>query len=190
MVVAVSAVIFVLVISIDLFACAFAYGTAGVKVSFGKILLINAIGKLIVGSGLFIGYFVGGFMPEGVGIWVGFAVLLSVGVIKLIQWLVTRGKANKAIARNITWGEAAALGIVLALDGLAAGIGTTMTLLSLLFIFSVFAISVLSDQFVFMASQRLGKSLTKKANLDLGWLSGVVLMIVSVCKLFFELFTL
>ena len=184
-----SAVVFVVVISIDLFACAFAYGAAKVYVPFKKILAINLIGKVIVGTGLFIGYFIGVFMPDAVGIWLGFGVLLAVGIIKVIQWLKTRKKTDKPLTRSISWRESIALGVVLSLDGLAAGIGVTLTLLSLIFVFSVLVISIITDQLIFMGAQRLGKLVTKKATLDLGWLSGVILITVSICKLFIELFT-
>ena len=184
-----SAVVFVAVISIDLFACAFAYGAAKVYVPFKKILAINLIGKVIVGTGLFIGYFIGGFMPDAVGIWLGFGVLLTVGVIKVIQWLLARKKTNQSTFRSITWRESIVLGVVLSLDGLAAGIGVTLTLLSLVFVSSVLVISIITDQLIFMGAQRLGKLVTKKATLDLGWLSGFILITVSICKLFIELFT-
>jgi putative Mn2+ efflux pump MntP len=188
MYIVVSAVIFVLVVSIDLFACGFAYGANNIKVPFKKVLVINVTGKVLVGAGLFAGYFLGGLMADEVGIWLGFSILFTLGLIKTIQWYLTRKKINK-VARQISWREAFVLGALLSFDGLAAGLGVTISDMPFSFIFIVLGISLISDQLVFSGSRYLGQKVTKKANLNLGWLCGVTLMTVAVCKLFFELFT-
>ena len=188
MYVVVSAVIFVLVVSIDLFACGFAYGANKIKVPFRKVLVINITGKILVGAGLFTGYFVGGLMADEVAIWLGFSILLTLGLVKTVQWYLTRKKINTA-ARQLTWREAVVLGVLLSFDGLAAGLGVTVSNMSLTFIFIVLGLSLVTDQLVFSGSRWLGQKATKKANLNIGWLCGVTLITVAVCKLFFELFT-
>jgi len=183
----ISAVIFVLIVSIDLFACGFAYGANNIKVPFKKVLVINVTGKVLVGAGLFTGYFLGGLMPDEVGIWLGFSILFTLGLVKAVQWYLTRKKIN-TVARCITWREAIILGALLSFDGLAAGLGVTISDMPLSFIFIVLGLSLVTDQLVFSGSRYLGAKVTKKANLNLGWLCGVVLMTVAIIKLFIELF--
>jgi len=184
-----AAVIFVLIVSIDLFACGLAYGASKVRVPFTKVLAINLVGKVMVGASLFAGYYLGELVPTAVGIWLGFSVLVTVGIVKVIQWYLTRNKPFTPNANGISWYEAIILGIVLSLDGDAMAFGATMTDMPMMFIFAVLGIALISDQVVFLASQYLGGKFTKKANLNLGWLSGVIIIAVATAKLFFELFT-
>jgi len=187
MYIVISAVIFVLIVSIDLFTCGFAYGANNIKVPFKKVAAINLTGKVLVGAGLFTGYFVGGFLADRVAVWLGFGILFTLGLVKSVQWYLTRKKIN-TVARQITWRESIILGALLSFDGLAAGLGVTISDMPLSFIFIVLGLSLITDQLVFSGSRYLGAKTTKKANLNVGWLCGVTLMTVAVTKLFLELF--
>jgi putative Mn2+ efflux pump MntP len=151
------------------------------------VLCINLIGKLTVGAGLFTGYYLGIFVPENIGSFIGFLILFSLGIIKTVQWLFSSKKVGQK--KNISWSEAIILGFVLSFDGSAMAVGAMTAAMPCAFIVAVLGISVFTDQIVFVASQYIGKNLIKKANLDLGWLSGFAIMIVAVTKFALELFT-
>ena len=179
-----------LIISVDLFACGFAYGANKVVVPFPKIVVINIIGKILVGGGLVTGHFLGGLMPDSVAIWVGFAILFSLGAVKTLQWFRTRLKKqpNHTKNRTISWRESVLLGVLLSFDGLAAGIGATVSQMSVTFIVLVLGIALVMDQLVFTGAHFLGRKISKKDSHDLGYLSGLILMVVAVTKLLVELF--
>jgi len=177
------ALIFVLVVSVDLFACALAYGTSKVHVSFFKVLVINIMGKIMITGGLVAGYFLGNVVPDVVSVWVCFAILFALGIVKLF----TKQDTDK---QSISWFEVLTLGVVLSVDGAVTAIGATMVNMPIAFIFAVLGISLVTDQAVFIGGQKLGNRITKKANLNLGWLSGVILITVAMVKLLLELFVL
>jgi len=182
-----SALLFVLIVSIDLFACGLAYGTTGVKVSFQKIVVINLVGKVLVGSALFAGYYLGEIIPELVGIWVGFSVLVILGLVKVIQSVF---KKNNAQILGLSWREAIVLGIVMSCDGSAMAFGTIVSDMPFAFIFVVLGMMLVTDQIVFLGANRLGFYLTQKnrtKNLNLDWLAGIILIVVAIVKLSFEL---
>jgi len=178
--------VFIILVSIDIFACGLAYGAGKIHVPFTKILFMNLVGKVFIGCGLFAGYYLGNLMPDVLGAVLGFAILSGLGLTKILQWYFTRRKIHNA--KHLSWWGALVLGLILSFDGVAMAIGTMMIGISLAVIFVILGIMLFTDQLVFMTSLYLGKRLTKKANLNLGWLSGVILIAVAVCKLFLELF--
>ena len=184
MYVLVPAVIFILAVSLDLFACGFAYGANGLNVPLRKVLIINIIGSIMIASGLVIGYFLGFMIADTVAMWLGFSVFTVIGITKLVQWLIEYKRGNRRHLRNISWGETVILGVLLSLDGLVAGIGAAITYFSLPFIFIVIGLSLFTDPIFFMSGQYLGHKLHKKASLNLGWLSGVILLVMAVLHFF------
>ena len=172
------------IVSTDLFVCGFGYGTGKVHVPFRKVLLINIIGSIMIGVGLFAGYFIGNLICEAVANWVAFGVLFGLGTLKLIQWLFTRKKDSADQIRLITWRETLLLAVALSLDGLAVGIGSTVGDWGLAFIITVLAFSVITDPLVFWLGQRIGRKVAKRVRLDLSWLSGVLLIGLAVIGFF------
>lgn len=173
-----AALVFIVAVSADVFACGFAYGSGSLHVGFKKVMLINIIGSSMLGAGLFIGYFLSFALKDSLSMWLGLCIFTALGLGKLLQWLITRKKNKAKKIRKVTWRETILLGIMLSIDGMTAGIGASMTFLSLTFIFIVLGISLFSDVIFYMLGQQLGQKFAQKTSLDLGWLSGVVLLLL------------
>jgi|GEM_PF-4711932 len=181
--------IFVAIVSIDLFAGALAFGSSNVRMPFKKVLVINIIGKVIIGSALVAGHFLGQVIPDVVGIWLGFSILMALGIFKVIQSIINRNKPNEK--KDITWLQSILLGVVLALDGAALSLGTTVGGMPFYFIYIVIAVMLVTDQLVFMLANKLGlyfsnHEKTPRINFDI--IAGVFLIIIAVVKLVVELF--
>ena len=190
MYVLVVAIIFIAIISVDLFAGGLAYGTARVKVGFAKALVINIVGKILIGSALFAGFFFGALIPEAVAIWLSFTILFGLGLYKVLIPLLKRGTASKTL-QPISIKEAVILGAVLAFDGVAMAFGTVIVEMPIEFIFIVLGAMLVTDQVVLMGANRLGlywSSREKLQSRNFDWVAGVILIIVAVVKLFLELY--
>ena len=179
-----AAILLLLVVSIDLFVCGFGYGTSKIHVPFKKVLVINIIGSIMIGIGLFVGYWIGSQFNNGFASWLAFGILFGLGLFKFFAWLITKNKKQCRAIRLITWRETIVLGIVLAADGLVVGIGATVDSFGLAFICTVIALSLVTDHLVFWLGQSMGKKVTKRIKLDLSWLSGTLLMILAVVGIF------
>jgi len=175
--------IVLLVASLDVFALGFGYGTKKVKVPVKSISIISVISSLFLLCALLLGYFIGEWLPEDIVKWFGFGVLLTVGISRIVLWLINRKKERKEF-QIITMKELALLAIVLAIDGMAIGVGTAVGSMTLAFIFSVFAISIISDILIFKLGHITGEALSNRTVYDLGWVGGVLLVLVAVAGLF------
>ena len=184
------AVIFTLIVSIDLFAGGLAYGMQGARLSVKKVFVINIVGKVAIAAALFSGYYLRTVIPEMVGIWLGFSILVTIGIVKIIQSIFSRQSGDTTA--QISFRECVVLGLALSLDGVAMAFGTTVASMPFAFIFVVLALMLVTDQVVFMSANQLGLCLLKRGKrreLNLNWLAGAVLIVVAVAKLLLELFT-
>ena len=183
-----ASVIFIAIISIDLFTISFAYGTSGVKMPFKRVLVINIIGKVLIGGALVAGYFLGEIIPGIISIWLGFSILFALGLFKVVQYFLTR--ASDKPLKNISFKEALVLGFVLSIDGVAVSLGTIIGGMPFYFIYIVIGVMLVTDQLVFLLGNHLGlflKRRQKVRTMNLNWLAGVILIIVAVVKLVLEL---
>ncbi|MCL2228258.1 MAG: manganese efflux pump [Firmicutes bacterium] len=173
---------FILVISVDLFACGFGYGTGKNKVPPSKIFVINLLGTIVIGAGLFSGYLLRPIIDPEITKWVSFGILFCFGIIKLTQWFVSRGEQNTENTK-FTWRETFAIGIALSFDGFAVGFGATIASLGLPFIIAAIVLSLITDPLVFAVGQYIGGKVKERTTIDLSWLSGVILMIIAIVGL-------
>jgi len=179
-----AAAVFMIIVSTDLLVCAFGYGVSKIHVPFRKVMVINLIGSLMIGTGLFVGYYIGSLLDDVVANGLAFGVLFGLGLFKITGWFLNRKKATDKKMRPITWAETIVLAVVLSFDGLAIGFGATIDDFGLAFILTVLVMSLVTDMFVFALGQRIGKRITKNTKLDLSWLSGALLMMLATVGLF------
>ena len=189
-------IIFVLVVSIDLFAIGFSYGTGRVKIPFKRVLVINLLGKLVIGSSLIAGYFLGQVIPNRIGIWIGFSILTALGIYKILQSILGRYKAPTRA--EMSWLGSVILGLVLSLDGAAMAFGTTVANMPIYFAGIVIGTLLITDQIVLSAANKLGLLISTRkqkptdtdtppaANWD--WVAGAILIIVATAKVLIEMF--
>ena len=179
-----SALLLAVVISIDTLASGFAYGTSNTKVPIRHLIVIDLIGSALLGAALFTGYYISTHINSTATKFISFAILVAIGCYKLVVYFIQKSKETHKKPSQIGWTETIILALVLATDGIAVGFGASIHNTSLVFCFAVIGFSLVTDFTFFIVGSTLGRKLTKKTRLDLSWLSGVVLVLLGVVKLF------
>lgn len=197
-------------LSLDAFAASFIYGADNVKIPAASVATITALSTGVLFFFLFLGKWFGSLISPNTASVLCFLVLFILGIAKLFDsTLKSLIKKSKIGSRNLCFSisslnfiltvyadpatangedisvlspaEALSLGIALSLDSAAAGFGAGMmvTNLPILLLLSLF----LNTAAVLLGSV-LGRALIKKVNLDLSWLSGLLLLVLAFFKLF------
>lgn len=81
----IQSILFILALCTDSFGASLAYGTSRTQVSWGKVLLLNAICSGCLGLSLGAGAFFKALVPEGIARAVCFFCLFSLGSVKLLD---------------------------------------------------------------------------------------------------------
>ncbi len=197
-----------LAISIDTFVACFGYGLSGIKVPFRSTIFIAFVNTFILGISVLIGYFLGGVISTDFAKWLSFGLLLAIGIFKFFSelfkiWLTKRVNKNldikmfnfrlilKVMADSnsadidknkiLTIPEAMSIALVLSIDqigvGLSHGVNNLYPYILIIFnLFTCFCSSLLGT--------KLGKKMSSHIKINLSWLSGLILIILAVVKLF------
>ena len=200
----------VLSVCIDSFVASFAYGTNNIRIPIRCAMLISFVGSLMLGLSFFAGGLLRNVIPPSLSIFIGFAILMIIGLYRLFEGIfkaIIRGGynsdkpltfklfdlnfvltvyANETLAdfdksKVLSIKEALYLSIALSFDSLAIGFGASLFnqnyILTLFVCFIVGVLAIVGGMF-------LGKNLSKKTELSLSWLSGLILMLLAFRKLF------
>lgn len=196
-------------LSIDAFVAGFAYGARQIRMSRRSVLLINLICSGIVGLSLGLGSLVAGFLSESLQRGLCFGLLFGLGLVKLLDGIVRAairrygsldGRLDFSLfslrfvlhvyadpaavdldhSKSISPAEAASLALALSLDGAAAGFGAALGQAS---IPAVVTASLIANQLTLLLGSWLGERLSKRFNMSLGWLGGVILVLLAFSKL-------
>ncbi|OPX49316.1 sporulation membrane protein YtaF [Clostridium thermobutyricum] len=203
--------IFILVISLilDSFVTSIAYGSDNIKIPNSSIILINFISALMLTLAILFGISLMNFIPEGLPNKISFVIFFSLGLYKLFEVLIKKyfkkfslhkkpltfkafdmnfalnvyideKSADFDKSKAISLKESVYLSLALSLDSLAVGIGISfMQINYVLLIVLCFILGVLSFKFGIL----LGKKLVSKREINLSWLSGLILLLISFTKL-------
>ena len=203
------ALLIVTALSVDAFVSCFAYGASRIKVPFSSAMIINLICSAILTISLLLGGFIGNWVPSEITTAICFLLLLGLGLSKIfdsaVKALIRRHQAfqrdirfsishlgfilsiyanpeeaDRDNSRILSPSEAVVLALALSLDGLAVGFGTGMTSTEPLL---VIGLSLVSDLLCILLGCFLGARFSRKLNLELNWLSGLLLMILAILKL-------
>ncbi|MGG7176720.1 sporulation membrane protein YtaF [Clostridium paraputrificum] len=197
-------------VCIDAFVASVAYGTNKIKIPILSAMVISLVGSIVLGISLFFGGFIKDFLPGTLPIILSFAILMILGVYRLFEGLCKnfiqkKKKLDKPVtfkifdmnfilqvyadetkadfdkSKVLSIKEAFYLASALSFDSLAVGFGSSLVgggyLQTILLCFLIGVTAVLVGFFI-------GKKIQEKANLNLSWLSGVILMILAINKLF------
>lgn len=206
----IESLLLVLSVCIDTFVASIAYGTNKIKIPLISAVIINFIGSIVLGLSLFLGGFIKDFLPGYLPIILSFSILMILGIYRLFEGLCknfiqNKKKLDKPLtikifdmnfvlqvyadetkadfdkSKTLSAKEAFYLAFALSFDSLAVGFGSSLAgggyITTILLCFVIGMIAILFGVF-------LGKTIKEKSNLNLSWLSGVILMILAVTKLF------
>lgn len=196
-------------ICIDAFVASIAYGSNKIKIPLLSSIVISIVGSAVLGISLFLGSLVKDFLPGNLPIALSFSILMILGVYRLFESLfknyiqknmnseksftfrlfdfnfilqvyADETKADFDKSKELSVKESLYLAIALSFDSLAVGFGSSLVgggyIQAIVLCFLVGLCSVLIGSFI-------GKKLVEKANINLSWLSGVILMVLAVSKL-------
>ncbi len=195
--------------SMDAFISSFAYGTNKIKIPFKSVFVINVVCSTILGVSLLAGTIVRQYIPDWVTGWICFLILFILGMTKVLDG-VTKSivrrysdldkkihfslcnlkfilclyadpeQADIDRSKSISPMEAVSLAVALSLDGMAVGFGAAIGEINGV---AVFLSSLLTDALAIMLGVYVGNRIAKKININITWISGLVLIIMGFTKL-------
>lgn len=203
------AVAVAVILSTDIFVCGLAYGAGKIKIPAKSAAVISIICGLSLGLTSFIGGIIRPYISARAIKYISFAVLLAIGLFKLfeevLRALLARTTPRKELSLNLlgfrlilkvfqdeteadknkdkilSSAEAVSLAAATSLDSLAvgfsAGLGSAPVWLLPL------AVTLVSFAAV-LCGTAAGKKAAAKSRINLSWISGAVLVIIAVTKLF------
>ncbi len=201
--------ILVIALSLDAFVACFAYGTNKIKIPFTSALVLTTISSLTLTISLFLGFIIKPYLPKELTHIICFIILFFLGTTKLFDssikaYIRKRNglcksftframslnfilnvyadpeMADKDDSRILSYSEAISLALALSIDGLAVGLGAAIAEVNSIL---VIANSLIVGLVAVLLGAFIGKKVSEKVSLDLSWLSGVLLLILSFMKL-------
>lgn len=196
-------------LTVDAFFASLAYGADRIKIPPVSALVIDGVCTGILAVSLFAGSLIGPLIPPAWVTGISFGMLFLLGTVKLfdsalkaliqrrqkkrarvcfrlsdlrfiLQIYVDSTRADADRSRSLSVPEAVSLAVALSVDGLAAGFGAGLLdqvpWLTLL-------LSLLITAAAIFGGSILGKKLSEKVRFDFGWCSGILLILLAICKL-------
>lgn len=199
-------IILVLAVCTDAFIAAAAYGAGNIRIPVISAFIISVIGTAVLTGSLLLSSALGGVIPENVCRWLGFALLLCIGIVSLCQntlkALIRKLKGDKRLSfrlfsinfvievyldetkadidcsKSLSCKEALTLAAALSADSLASGVGAGLCGVNIL---RTAVLSMLLGMAAVASGSAAGRALRKKA--ELSWLSGAFLILLAFSKL-------
>ena len=205
---ALQALVLVLALAVDAFACSFGYGASKIKIPFKSVIVISGGCTVLLGIGLFLGAMINNILPYEAAGWIAFTILFILGVIKIFDSIIkrvirTKNGIDKDInfslfnlgfvlriyadpefadtdySKELTPKESIPLAVALGLDGLSVGIGIGLALINPALILSL---TFISGILAIIFGVWLGNKVAKKITTDLSWVAGVILIIIAILE--------
>jgi len=194
-----------IVLSIDLFAVSFAYGSSKIKIPVKSIIIITIVGSTILGLSIYLGAAILPFMPEWLVNMLSFTILFTLGITKIFDSAIKRyikkhsnsskkmefsifsikfilniyadpKKADVDKSRVISSKEALLVAIAVALDAFALGFGAGLTSINSL---QIIAFSLVIDVIAVVCGSFIGSKIAQKTPINLSWVGGVILIAIA-----------
>ncbi|MCL2840368.1 MAG: sporulation membrane protein YtaF [Defluviitaleaceae bacterium] len=197
-------------LSIDAFAAGFAYGSKKIRIPALSAHIINFICCATVGIAMFLGHWLKPHLPENFAEGIAFIVLLTIGLIKLLDGIVKslirkhtgidkafkfsifdvrfvlRMYADPEIAdvdasARLSPAEAVALAVSISLDGMAVGFAAALAGVNP---WALLTWSLIINFAALVLGRRLGHKLADKIPFNISWVAGIVLIGLAISQLF------
>jgi len=199
--------ILLVALSLDAFVASIAYGTNKIKIPFISVAIINIACSSVLAFSLFLGSIVKKIIPVNITSVFSFLILLVLGVFYLFQSLIKAyiakpSNQNKEVqlkmsdliiniyvdeisadldnSKDLNPKEAIYLAIALSLDSLAVGFGSSLGNINYI---QVILVSLFWGMMAIWLGVFIGKKFAEKLNINISWLSGVLLMILAIKNL-------
>jgi len=185
--------VLVFLISFDVIALGFGFGIERKRMPLGRLVIVSAIGNALLFAVLLLGYFTEPLVSDDAVMWTVFTLFVLVGIMKLATWVKSKyfAKAQYEKTRDSmfvpkvpSWRETVLLALLLAIDGLGIGFASGLAGASLYFLIAIVAISFVADILLFRAGELLARLIPARRSRNLGWVSGVILIVLGVVGLF------
>lgn len=200
--------ILVLALCMDTFVASMAYGANKVRISWEKIVVMNAICSGCLGFALMAGGLFDHFVPREMTRIVCFISLFLLGVIKLLDYTIKKyinrnAALHKEIAfsvsglqviiniygnpmaadwdhsQSLSWKEIVFLSFAMSMDSLIAG---TLSAFLQIPVGLTAGTALTMGILVTYAGLLLGRKLASRCRCDLSWISGVLFLILAFTK--------
>ena len=197
-------------VCIDCFVASIAYGTNKIRIPILSALIISFIGSFVLGLSLFLGSFLKDLLPSYLCVILSFLILMIIGLYRffegifksfinkrcshdkpfkfkifdfyfILQVYADETKADFDKSKTLSLKEATYLAFALSFDSIAVGFGSSLVSISL---FNTIILCFVVGLCLILLGVFLGKKIVEKTNINLSWLSGLILMILATLKLF------
>lgn len=205
----VQSLILVLSLCIDTFVTSIVYSSNKIKIPVVSGLIIDTICSLFLAISLFFGYLIKDFIPINIASTISFLLLLILGVYRLfeaffknlikryydkgspltfkifdfkfiLQIYADEIKADLDESKILSPKEAFFLAVALSLDSLTVGFGCSLGSVNYL---ATVLLSFLVGALLLVLGGYVGRKISKNSNLNLSWLSGVLLIILAFIRI-------
>jgi len=205
----VQSLILVLSLCIDTFVTSIVYSSNKIKIPVVSGLIIDTICSLFLAISLFFGYLIKDFIPINIASTISFLLLLILGVYRLfeaffknlikkyydkgspltfkifefkfiLQIYADEIKADLDESKILSPKEAFFLAVALSLDSLTVGFGCSLGTVNYL---ATVLLSFLVGALLLVLGGCVGRKISKNYNLNLSWLSGVLLIILAFIRI-------
>ena len=194
---------------VDAFVASFAYGTNKIKIPVVSNIILTSISTLFLMLSIALGSLIHGLISEKLAHIICFIILFLLGFLRVFEGFLKNYLNKKALSphnievtlfnfklvlnvyadvtladldhsKSLSTKEALYLGTALSLDSLIVGFGAALAPISFL------QITFFSIIFTFLAiaiGTFVGSKCAEKLDIDLSWLSGLILMILALLKI-------
>jgi len=200
----------VLSICLDTFLASIAYGTEKIKIPLSSSIIINLVCSSFLGISLLLSNILNDFITIGIANILSFLLLLSIGVYRIfevffkkyirkfsnkntpltfkvfdfkfvLQIYADEIKADYDKSKLLTAKEAFYLSVALSLDSLAVGFSSGLVYVNYI---QVIVLCFLVGMICIILGSYLGRYFTNIININLSWISGVLLIILAILRIF------
>ena len=200
----------VLSICLDTFLASIAYGTEKIKIPLSSSIIINLVCSSFLGISLLLSNILNDFITIGIANILSFLLLLSIGVYRIfevffkkyirkfsnkntpltfkvfdfkfvLQIYADEIKADYDKSKLLTAKEAFYLSVALSLDSLAVGFSSGLVYVNYI---QVIVLCFLVGMICIILGSYLGRYFTNIINMNLSWISCVLLIILAILRIF------
>ncbi len=200
----------VLSLCLDTFLASIAYGTEKIKIPLSSSIIINLVCSSFLAISLLLSNILNDFITIGIANILSFLLLLSIGIYRIfeaffkkyirkfsnintpltfkvfdfkfvLQIYADEIKADYDKSKLLTAKEAFYLSVALSLDSLAVGFSSGLVYVNYI---QVIVLCFLVGMICIILGSYLGRYFTNIINMNLSWISGVLLIILAILRIF------